>query len=901
MGVMAEIACRAMVCALKSLAPVLTLALLSSQACAQPAQAYFADALWTGQGEPIHDGVMLVRGGVIVAVGPRSEVDIPARVKRHNLGAANLIPGLVVAQSNLVESTRLQEYSISPEVRAVDGFDPFEDYQSLLVAGITTVQISPGGGRLMPGQGAVVKLAGVDPLRRVLSPAESLRIILTRDGLSPPTVYEPPVGAVSVDRPVEPTKPQLATSLSQAIVGLRALLSEATAGGAPESAQLEALSKAIDARIVSRWSANNNAEIQAALQLSSQFNLPWIIVDPIEIDLIASKELWKSELARGVILNPELSPGRIANPTPPRTGEKKELPVWDRAKRLIDSGAGDRVALRASTDKDLEKLLFIASVLGRSGISPAQILKTITSNPARLLGVDDRVGSLKANADADFVVLSGTPFAPGTKLLATYAGGKAVYKRETQNEHATVIRAAQIYTPDGVLRQSSLSVSDGKIAGLGADVSLPLGAHVRDFGDAVIIPGMIDCSASLGMGGSFSSTTGLGTKLGPLLARDDDQVALGRQGGVTTALLSSTRLPSPVLAFKLNDAPTPLKDPVALRFEIKGNLTSAAERTQRVLKAGKSYADAWNKYDAELAKYKQTLALYEAAKRKYDAAVKAAAAKKAAEAKKAADAKKAAEAKAGKAGASDKKANPEESKKETDKDAAESKKDPAGSSSSDKTPAADAKQDGDEKPAAEEPKKLVEPKKPTEPKKPKASSSLDPYRALFAKKIPALVNVSSVKEVELAVEVFRKQFGLKTGIVAGQAAAERAKLLAENDVFVIVGPTLVSTNGEGRLLNHAAELAVRRVTFGFQSNASTGVSQLPSAISYAVYEGLGSSDALKSLTSTPASFFGLDSIGEITVGGAADLVVLSGHPMLLSTEVLAVMIDGKWVYEKESN
>lgn len=897
MGLMAENACSVMVRALRTLATAFALALLSSQASAQSVDAYFADTLWTGQGEPIRDGVILVRAGVIVEVGSQADVDIPTRANRHDLGAANLIPGLVVAQSNLVESTRSQEYSISPEVRAIDGFDPFKDYQSLLAAGITTVQISPGGSRLMPGQGAVVKLAGPDPLSRVLSAAESLQIILTRDGLSPTTVYEPPVGAVSVDRPVEPTKPQLATSLSQAIVGLRALLAEASGGVAPGEIRLQALAETLDSRLVSRWSANSNPEIQAALHLSSQFNLPWIIVDPVDIDLLASKDIWESELARGVILNPEMSPGRIANPTPPRAGEKQELPVWQRAKRLIESGASDRIALRASTDQDLEKLLFIAAVLGKSGISPGQILKTITSNPARLLGVDDRVGTLKANADADFVVLSGSPFAPGTKLLATYASGKAVYERETQNENAIVVRAAEIYTPDGVVRQSSLSIAEGKIAGLGTDVSLPPGAQVRDFGEATIIPGMLDCSARLGFGGSFSSTTPLGTKLGPLLARDDAQVALGRQGGVTTALLSSTRLPSPVLAFKLNDSPTPLKDPVALRFEIKGNLTAAAERTKRLLKAGKSYADAWDKYDAELAKYKRELAVYETAKRKYDAAIKAAAAKKAAEAKKAEDAK------AGKGDAADSKQTLDDSKKESTKESADSTDGSAektGGESNGKQSSEEANKDADGKAEVEE-KKLVEPKKPAEPKKPKASSNLDPYRPLFAKKIPALVNVSDVKQVELAVEIFRKQFGLKTGVVAGQAAAQRARLLADNQVFVIVGPTLVSTDENGSLVNFAAELAVGRVAFGFQSNASTGVSQLPAAISYAVYEGLGSSDALKGLTSTPASLFNLDGIGEITVGGAADLVVLSGPPMLLSTEVLAVMIDGKWVYEKESN
>ncbi len=910
MRVITELSYFGLRCTNNSLIALLLSAFLVAPSLAQTDDAYFASSIWTGEGDPIRNGVLLVREGVIVAVGPRDKVEIPARAKRHELGSATLIPGLVIAQTNIVESTRAEEYAISPEVRAVDGFDPFGDYQVLLAAGITTVQISAGNNRLMPGQGAVVKLAGDDATKQILSEVESFRIVLTREGLTPPTVYEPPVGAVSVERPVEPTKPQLGTSLAQAVVGLEALLAEASAAQSPDDVRLQALAKILKAKLVSRWSAGSSAEIRAALQLAKQFNLPWIVVDPLEVDLLTASEVWQSDLARGVILNPELRPGRITNPTVPREGAKPEMPVWKRARLLIDAGAGDRLALRSATDQDLNKLLFTASVLGRGGLSSAQILKTITSNPARMLGVADRVGSLKANADADFVVLSGAPFEPGTKVLSTFANGRSVFESQAKNETATVIHAAKIYSSGGVLESSSVAVAGGKIAGLGADVSLPQGAKVRDFGNAVIIPGMIDCSTSLGLGGSLSETIAFGTALGPLLARDDDQVALGRQGGVTTALLSSTRLPSPVLAFKLTDAPRALKDPVALRFEVKGNLTSDAANVERTLKTGKAYADAWTKYDAEFAEYKQQLAKYEVEKAKYDAALKAVAAKKAAEAQKAEEEKKKLEAAKASADATggEKKDDagkdvdkPAEGKSttppgdKTDPAKADAKTDDAAKSTD--TKAADAKP-SDAKPTEPE---LVEPKKPTEPKKPATSSSLEPYRDLFANKIVAMVDVSDVKAVDLAVKLFRKDFGLKTVIVANEVASRRAKLLAENDVFVVVGPTLVDTDDEGELINYAAELAVARVPIGFQSNASTGVSEMPSAISYAVYEGLGSSDALKGLTAGTAKFMGLDSVGAIEVGKDADLVVLSGSPLLLSTEVLAVMIDGEWVYEKESH
>jgi imidazolonepropionase-like amidohydrolase len=54
------------------------------------------------------------------------------------------------------------------------------------------------------------------------------------------------------------------------------------------------------------------------------------------------------------------------------------------------------------------------------------------------------------------------------------------------------------------------------------------------------------------------------------------------------------------------------------------------------------------------------------------------------------------------------------------------------------------------------------------------------------------------------------------------------------------------------------------------------------------------------MSAAPAAFFKLNSIGAIEVGRDADLVVLSGPPFEIASEVLAVMIDGQWVYEKES-
>src|ERR687888_294679 len=106
---------------------LLALAVAAPAPAAEP-HAYRAARVWPGDGPVIADGVAVV------------------------------IPGLVVAETSLAEKGRDDLHTLTPQHRAIDGFDPYADYSAALAGGVTTVQIAPGGKRLLPGQGAVVKL-----------------------------------------------------------------------------------------------------------------------------------------------------------------------------------------------------------------------------------------------------------------------------------------------------------------------------------------------------------------------------------------------------------------------------------------------------------------------------------------------------------------------------------------------------------------------------------------------------------------------------------------------------------------------------------------------------------------------------------------------------------------------
>jgi len=166
----------------------------------------------------------------------------------------------------------------------------------------------------------------------------------------------------------------------------------------------------------------------------------------------------------------------------------------------------------------------------------------------------------------------------------------------------------------------------------------------------------------------------------------------------------------------------------------------------------------------------------------------------------------------------------------------------------------DKKADGKKK---EEPKSKLKP-----PKKPRKVAALEPYKALFAKEIPAFVETRDLFTIKEAAELFGAKYGVRTVIVGADALAREPDALANQNVAVIAGPKF--------------NVAVPK------QPETTNLPQL-----------LG-------LTSSGAKMLSEKSrVGSIVPGNDADLVVLSGPPFEFSTKVLAVMIDGVWVYECE--
>ncbi len=811
---------------------------------------YRIGRLWTGHGAPIDDAVMVVADGKIVTAGSRTSMELPPRARYHDFSHRVVIPGLILAESS-IGAPEDNEFAVTPHLRVVDALDLFADHRALLSVGITTVQVSPGAQRLLPGQGAVIKLAG-DLDSRVLRETERVRLILNSAAWNPPTIYEPPVGAVSEDRPLEPTRPQLASSLADAVAGLRALFDAAREVRGTELTDadrdiLASLADVLRGQRSLRITAKSAAEMRAAARLIHDHAVSALLVDPQALTLMSAADEISFNAFEGFVLVPPSRPNAITNIPVPVPGEPRADEFWTAARWLADRGRLDQIAIGGIAANEVADVLWLAGLLRTGGLTEEQILQILTNNAAVLLGVNDRVGELTGGKDADFVVMSDNPFARGAQVVATYIDGREVYRAEAPSTAArpVVIRAGAVHTEHGPWAGAAIVVTGDKIAAVGTEVSLPPNAEVYSFPDAVIVPGFIDLSTELGLGGALRDRVELHTALADWIVSDDEAVRLVRQSGVTTVLVGSSRLPTPMMAIKLSDRPRVIRDPAALRFEVSGNLTTAETTLRRTLAQGKAYADQWSQYETEYAEYQRALAAYEAAQ-KTNAA------------------------------------SPTE-QQGANQDAADGAADGAGGQNA-------------EQPAAE--KTADQPQKPTEPTKPRAVPNMEPYRHVFAGKLPVMIVAQQANAIELAVKIAVDEFHLRTVIAGADEADLALEALRRDGLAVVVGPTLTSRRGE-QTVNVPQTLATARIPFGFQSQAATGSARLPTAIGYATYRGLGTGDALRGATHEPARFLQLGQLGKLEAGYDADLVVLSGPPFDLGTEVLAVMIDGAWVFQRE--
>jgi imidazolonepropionase-like amidohydrolase len=163
--------------------------------------------------------------------------------------------------------------------------------------------------------------------------------------------------------------------------------------------------------------------------------------------------------------------------------------------------------------------------------------------------------------------------------------------------------------------------------------------------------------------------------------------------------------------------------------------------------------------------------------------------------------------------------------------------------------------------------------------------------------LPALVFANRSRDIRSAVEFCDKQ-KVKMILAGGSEAYKVKDLLKSKNIPVILKPTLRAPDEEDdpydRAMTEPAELAAAGIQIAFASFDNSFARRLGQFAGAAVAYGLSRDQALKAVTLNPAQIFGLDKeLGTLEVGKTANLIITTGDPLDVTTQVRYVFIKGQ--------
>jgi imidazolonepropionase-like amidohydrolase len=369
------------------------------------------DKVYTVAGEVITNGVILLKDGKIEKVG--AGLKIPSNYTVYQ--AKVVTPGLVDARSVVgmsgplnipIDQDQLEKSSpIQPDLRAIDAYNPDDTLVGYLrVNGVTTIHTGHGIGALVSGQTMVVKTKPglIDAVTIV--PTEMLAMSL---GSSVESNFTSP-GTKSKEIAM------LRTELIKAQGYEKKMASRDSTKQPSRDLNQEMLVRLLHGEIKALVSANTSLEILSAIRLAKEFNLKLVIEGGAE-----AYRLIEKIKGSGVEI--------IVHPTMARPyGEMANMTMENAA---ILTRAGIPVSIESGYEGYVPKtrvILWEAGVAAANGLPYEEALKAITINPARLLGLDKRIGSIEKGKDGDIVLYDGDPFEYTTHVCKVIIDGQLV-------------------------------------------------------------------------------------------------------------------------------------------------------------------------------------------------------------------------------------------------------------------------------------------------------------------------------------------------------------------------------------------------------------------------------------------------------------------------------------------
>ena len=375
-------------------------------------------------GPEIPGGTVLIENGRIAAVGAGDAVAVPDGAQVVDAAGSWVLPGFIDVHAHVGVSEEAEGWAgqdtnemtepVTAHVRAIDAINPSDlGFRDAISGGVLAVNVNPGSGNPIGGQTVALKCWGRTVDQMALRQPSGMKSAL---GENPKRVY-------GEQKKTPSTRLGTAAVIRGALVAAANYLerieaeqgkSEAERKPVDRDLKLEALGLVLRRQIPWRQHCHRADDIATAIRIADEFGYDLVIDHGTEAHLLAD-----ILAARGtpVIIGPLLT-----------SRSKVEL----RNRSLANPGrlAKAGVTIAITTDHPVVPVNFLAhqaALAVKDGLDRETALRALTINPARIAGIDDRLGSIESGKDADLVIWSGDPLDVLSRAVRVFMDGAEIY------------------------------------------------------------------------------------------------------------------------------------------------------------------------------------------------------------------------------------------------------------------------------------------------------------------------------------------------------------------------------------------------------------------------------------------------------------------------------------------
>ena len=374
-------------------------------------------------GPVIDNGTLIIRDGKIDAVGDAEDVTVPRGAEVIDVSGKVIIPGLVDTHSHVGEVAGGDSSSpIQPETRVLDSINVRDSgFDRSRAGGVTTANLMPGSGHLISGQTLYVKLREGNTIESIAYRRADGRIdggLKMANGTNSRR-----------DPPFPGTRAKSASLVRAKYVAAQEYRDKIEAAGNDASKRpdrdlaLEALVEVLDGTRVVHFHTHRHDDVMTVLRLKEEFGFDVVLHHVSEAKKVAAEIAAANVPVSAILVD---APG----------GKLEAVDLLSENAAALEQ-AGVLTALH--TDDyitDARLFLRMAAMGVRAGMTEQGALEALTIAGAKMLRLDDRIGSLEPGKDADFVILSGHPFSVYTDVEETWVEGRKLFDLDDPDDRA---------------------------------------------------------------------------------------------------------------------------------------------------------------------------------------------------------------------------------------------------------------------------------------------------------------------------------------------------------------------------------------------------------------------------------------------------------------------------------